>query len=199
MKILLLFVILAGSIKFYAQTSESYFPLEIGNKWYYSSYEHGDQVDFSKIDCISEVKSIRELMQKKFYLMETTYYNTNNSIRIIDSSYYCMTSDTLLKIDSGQPFNESSVCVYAVFSSRRFSGSLYADSLEERITETKDFSCKAYAAMLREKTNSTITFAYYIPHTEDFGHVITFKKNVGIIKGSALWGNNSELVKYELK
>ena len=66
------------------QKKDSFFPLAVGNIWYYNSYHGAIPLDSSKYDDKQEVVLKQKLGNREFYLISDTQYETDGSIRIID-------------------------------------------------------------------------------------------------------------------
>src|SRR3972149_7843858 len=155
------------------QLSESFFPMQIGSKWNYGSYDVKHPFDSTKIDEVWEIKSKKQFKNKTFYLIEKKFYNSEKVINKIDSIYYCLSNDSLLTLNNFETIENSSLTVIAIFS-----------KTEYRIDTQFDY----YMVNLIKKTDSTITFNYYKPKTRDSGYWKTFKKDVGIIDEHSAWG-----------
>ena len=155
---------------------ENFFPIQIGNRWYYSSYGAKHSFDSTRVDEIWEIKSLtRETEDKIFFLLEKKFLRDEKTVKI-DSIYICLSNDSLLTLKGG----ESSPKIIAVFNK-------------------KEYKIDKEQVRLREKSNSVITFNYYIPNTRDYSHWKTFKKKVGIIDEHSSWGIGTRLIKYEIK
>ena len=166
-----------------------YFPLNIGNKWYYNSYHINDpNFDSTKFDRTWEVISSKCLGRKLFYQIESVIYNNDGTIFKVDSLYYAISADSLFLIDTGQPFNETSLKLMALFNSEQYQSFI-----------VKSDSSGDYIGYLIDKTDSTNSFYYYRDGWNDSGWQMTFKKKVGYIESHSEWGFGSKLVSYILK
>jgi hypothetical protein len=163
---------------------ESFFPLTVGNVWYYGSYSQGVPADTSKYDEKKEVTSKRNLGNREFYLLLDTYYNTDRSINTIDSCYYCLTNDSLLNIHINRPFADSSISVSLIFPPTLSS------------TFTID---GGYEGSVVQMNDSIVVFGFWKPGWIDSGWNETYKRNIGLIDTHSSWGFGSVLIKYDLK
>jgi hypothetical protein len=66
-----------------SQYAHSYFPLALGNTWYYNSYHVGHLIDSSQYDDLREIVSMRYLGKMEFFLMRRTRFGAEGSIRLI--------------------------------------------------------------------------------------------------------------------
>jgi hypothetical protein len=166
-----------------------FFPLNVGNKWYYNSYHINDpNFDSTKFDRSWEVISSKTLSNKIFYQIESIAYNNDSTIYRVDSIYYAIREDSLFLIDQGQPFIETSIQLRGLFNS---------DQYEHFIVQPD--SDGNYLGYLINKTDSTNSFYYYRDGWNDSGWQMTFKKKVGYIESHSDWGLGSKLVNYILK
>jgi len=168
----------------YLNNQSSYFPLKIGNKWYYNS--NTDPFDSTSYNEVWEVKTNLWLFQKNFYLIEKTRYFLDGSIKY-DSMYYCLSNDTLLQFHPSWESSESSISTRAIFSSN-----------QKFTMKWLDFEYEAYS---KNQNDSVITFTYYIPGGMDSGFETTFHKNIGITKSYSYFVPDAgiRLVDYEFK
>lgn len=172
------------------KTETSYFPLNIGNKWYFNSYHLDDSYfDSTKYDLTWEVKQIVLLDNKYFYRIEEINFSNDGTVRKIDSLYCAVRGDSLFFIGWGKPFLNSSIELHGIFSNIPCGHVfvVYSDSPGN------------YLGYISSKNDSTLTFQYYRDGWMDSGWQRTYKKNVGIIETHSYWGIGSKLVKYNLK
>ncbi len=162
----------------------SYFPLKIGNRWYYNS--NTDPFDSTSYNEVWEAKTNLWIFQREFYLIEKTKYFSDGSIKY-DSMYYCLNNDTLLQFHPSWESSESSLSIKAIFSSNQKFKMKWLDS--------------EYEAYAKTRNDSIITFTYYIPRGMDSGSETTFHKNIGLIKSYSYFVPDAgiRLVDYELK
>lgn len=167
--------------------SSPYFPLSIGNKWYYkywdrfdSTFVYPDSVIFTE-----EVKSTRILNNKIFFLIERCYLNLDGLIRMKDSVYYNFTGDTLYQILSDLEFSEESLSIIAIF----------ADT--GHVSYQMKWYDQYYDAYSRLETDTTMNFVFYKPQWVDSGSEWKFKKNVGVLDYISYQTYGKRLVKYE--
>ena len=163
---------------------DSFFPLAVGNVWYYSSYSYGTMADTSKFDERKEVISHKYLGNKDFYLLFDSYYNTDGSVRAIDSLYYSLYDDTLLIIHANTPFTDSSISLARIFPPTASDSFRFGDG---------------YEGSLVSQSDSIVVYSFWKPDWMDSGWNETYKKNIGMIDTHSGWGIGSMLVKYYLK
>ena len=164
-----------------------YFPLALGNKWYYKYWDRFDStfVHPESIILTEEVKSTRMLNDKLFFLIERCYLNLDGSIHIQDSIYYNFSGDTLYQVLSNCEFSEESISIRAIF----------ADS--GHVSYQMKWYDEYYEAYSRLETDTTMNFVFYKPQWVDSGSEWKFKKNVGVIDYISYQTYGKRLVKYE--
>ncbi len=172
------------------EPNSDYFPLAVGNKWYYQTWNHQTkQFEHPEyIESTMEVIRPRQLDGKLFYLVESCSMNSDGTIRAKDSIYYNISGDTLYQISVHWEFKKENMSIRAIFADTghvRFKMKWYDDY---------------YEANSQLETDSTMNFAYYMPLMCDSGSELTIKKHVGFSEYiSYQTPYNSRLVKYELK
>jgi hypothetical protein len=171
------------------RNKNTFFPLSVGNKWFYNSYQLNDpDFDSTKFDRTWEVISTKTLGNKIFYQIESIRYNNDSTIFRIDSLYYAVRDDSLFLINPGQPFSETSVQLRALYNSEQYQHFIVQPDSDGN-----------YLGYLINKTDSTNSFYYYQEGWMDSGWQMTFKKKVGYIESHSDWGLGSKLVKYILE
>lgn len=166
-----------------------FFPLAVGNKWYYNSYHlNNPNFDSTKYDMSWEILSEKKLGNKIFHLIESVRYNADSTIYRIDSIYYAIRGDSLFLINTGQPFTESSIELRGLFNNQQYEYFI-----------VKPDSDGNYLGYLINKTDSTNTFYYFKDGWMDSGWQMTYQKKIGYIESHSGWGLGSKLVKYTLK
>lgn len=163
---------------------DTFFPLAVGNIWYYNFYGGGVPIDTTKYNEKKEIVLIRYLGSRAFYLLRNTYYNDDGSINSNDSIYYYLANDTLFKILTNEPFTESSIKLSLIFPPANKS---------EFIVDGK------YEGSIVENNDSIVVFSFWEPNWADSGWNETYKKNIGMINTISGWGLGSILVRYAIK
>ncbi len=153
-----------------SSTLDEYFPLRVGNKWYYNS----NYKDTNSINIIWEVGSLIEINGHQYY--EIRQENFNNQNVYSDTSYYRLSGDTLFYYH-----NNLQEQILADFSLHLGDTTYWQNDL--RVTE---------------KTNRSIKFE--TPFSADYGYSITFKRGIGItsIIQNGFIFNQLTLIKSEL-
>jgi hypothetical protein len=164
----------------------SFFPLEVGNKWYYNSFSSSSQrFNPLEVDEVKEIIGIKQISEKKYYLAETKYYDQSGSIYYVDTSYYRYSKDTLYQHRNYN--NASYEIASAIFSLEK--GDRYMNYMGSTIFEVT----------VREKDNGLITFFYDSPQFKDTESEITFQKGKGISKRyTPSSGIETKLIKADL-
>jgi hypothetical protein len=167
--------------------SSSYYPLEIGNKWYYKYWDRFDStfVYPESIAMTEEVVASRYLNNKLFYLVETCYLNLDGSVRAKDSVYYNFSGDTLYQILNNWDFSEESLSIRAIFAD--------TGHVSFRMKWSDDY----YEVYSRFETDTTINFVYYQPNWTDSGSEWKFMKGVGVCDYISYQTVGKRLVNYE--
>ena len=171
-----------------AQSREpSFFPLAVGNNWQYKFYERGRPVTSRPYDISKEVIAKKTIGSLNFYLMITTRFDVDGSIRNRDSTYYRMQGDTLFRLRAGSPHDSLSISVDLCFSG-------YVGS--ESNTQSK---AGKLSTTIRMKTDSTITFEESMRQFSDLGALSSYRKGIGLSdQRSYGFGLSLHLVKYHL-
>jgi hypothetical protein len=167
--------------------STPYFPLTLGNKWYYKYWDSFDStfVYPESIIMTEEVISTRSLNSKLFFLIEQCYLNLDGSIRRKDSIYYNFSADTLYQILNNWEFSQESLSIRAIFAE--------TGHVSYQMKWYNDY----YEAYSRFETDTTMNFVYYQPYVVDSGSERKFKKNVGVCDYISYQTVSKKLVKYE--
>jgi hypothetical protein len=155
---------------FKEKINSNYFPLSIGNKWYYKYWDNfnSEFVYPESIAKTEEIISTKSLNNKLFFLVEHSYLNLDGSVRISDSVYLHMSGDTLYQLKSEWKFEEESLSIAAIFAD---SGNVNFQM------KWYDYYYEVYS---RFETDSTMNFVYYVPNTVDSGSERQYKRNIGI-------------------
>ena len=166
-----------------------FFPMNIGNKWYYNSYNINDgNFDTTKYDETWEIKNKVSLDNKIFYLFEDIFYSDSETIKSVDTIYYSIKNDSLFQIEDGKILTKSSIDFLGLFSDKPYSNFIVR----------KDPSGN-YMGEVFKSTDTTFTFYYYQDGWADSGWQMTFQKGIGYIESHSGWGLGKKLVKYSLK
>lgn len=169
--------------------TNSFFPMEVGNKWYYNTYYSDSYFDTSRYNRTLEIKNKIYLENKIFYLFEDTYYNKDLSIKSIDTTYYAIKNDSLFQIGRGRPLVRESIDFQGLFSEKP-----YGDFVRRKHADGD------YMGYVYEFSDTTFTFYYYRDEWMDSGWMMTFQKNIGYIESqSASIVIGDRLVRYFLK
>lgn len=149
---------------------ESFFPLKIGNKWYYNT----SGLNTDPILNIHEVKALKEINNKSYYLVTNTHLKYN----LKDTVYYRLDKSVLF---SKLPKYEERIM--ADFSLKENEYAYWDPIGDLKVTE---------------KTDSIIKFER--PFHADYGSSVTYKKGIGIIQTieNGFIYYRSNLVKAEL-
>jgi len=162
-----------------------YFPLQIGNKWYYSSDKSQSLDKATKWEIVSAIV-INDI---EYYLVEKTHpYSTK------DTSYYRYEDSKLIELFIDKSKNnyylESIFADFNILENDFFNYYAESDNDEDIY----------YKVTLKEKTTSSITLFYNIIQFRDTEHSITFQENKGIVETfSYASGSYNYLIHYELK
>lgn len=152
--------------------SQDYFPLKIGNKWYYN-ITFPIRRDTTSINLIYEVKGKEEIDNKSYFKIIETYLQSN----FVDTIFYRFGGDTLFlkRIDNSEQ-------IIADFSLSLNDTAYWQDDLK-----------------VVAKTNDLITFE--VPIRPDYGYSITFQRGIGITneEESGIAYYNKKLIKAEIK
>lgn len=167
--------------------SSPYFPLTLGNKWYYKYWDRFNSTFIypESIILTEEVISTHALNNKLFFLIERCNLNIDGSIRRKDSVYYNFSGDTLYQILSDWEFSEESLSIRAIFANTG------------HVSYQMKWYDQYYEAYSRLETDTTVNFVFYRPQWVDSGSEWKFKKNVGICDYLSYQTNGKKLVSYE--
>jgi hypothetical protein len=164
-----------------------YYPLALGNIWYYNFYEANRPIDTTKFNSTWQIISTKSLGTKVFYGLKRVSYGSDTTIITeVDTVYISISNDSLFQINPNLPFSESSIHLQAVLCDSGFA------------TFTWTANGDTYQGDLVDRTDTTITFSYWNPGWMDSGYNITYKKGVGQYDSQSGWGLGSRLVKYHL-
>jgi len=168
-----------------------FFPLKIGDTWYYSRYWHGGQADTTLVTHIAAVIGTRVINTRESSVVLHRYLQGGgDSVWSADTSFYVVQADSLLstyKDTAGYHF-----VVDAIFSLNK--GDVFV-----REFGTGNNSVR-YNVTVSEKNDSIMTFFYDSPQIIDEEHQVTYKKGAGIVDNySTAWGIGEKLIRVELK
>src|ERR1035437_9775112 len=170
MKIIILIILLSllpsCGVTDSEDNQKNYFPLQIGNKWYYSTNKNQTSIDYAiKWEIISKVKT----HWHEYYLIEKTYYTL-----VKDTSYYRQERNKLIELFIGKS------------NTRYYLESIYADfDIQQNghfdyFAESSNNKDYYYKVTLKNMADKRITFYYDLPQSVDEEHSITFEEGVGI-------------------
>ena len=165
--------------------NESFFPMKVGNKWYYNSNPAGDIGSSTKWEIVSK----QQFAGNDYYQLVKSY-NTSFS----DTLYYRIASNKLIELLIGvNPNSYYFETVCADFN-------LDANGSFEYYMGGFPGKEYYYKVTIKNKSEDEITFFYNSPNAVDEEHSITYKKGVGVSESySDAWGIHSYLIHQELK
>lgn len=176
------------------EDANSFFPLSIGNKWFYKSYiDYNDSLKFNypdkEYDLTYEIIGNTNIDGKTYFMLEVKSYDYNSinyPVRI--DTNYCRTDGKYL-IWLGKFLGKYYNRLYVDFS--------IAEGDTFHFTWQNNFT---YVGKVKTKTWDLITIYYEIPGAADEDIEVTFLKNIGLQNQKALdWGFAILLTKFELK
>ena len=176
---LLLFMILVYSCSSSTEPHYSldYFPMKMGNTWYYTGFLHNPDNHQGKKESKWEVTG-----EKVFGNVKYTEITETNLVRddIPErKEYYYMSRNKLFKYDQ----DKKMAGLFAQFD----------------LDKDESFQYFDYNVKVTEKTDSTIRFYYDHPGYIDEEHWITFEKGTGIKSHFSVWGIGSIVVEKIIK
>lgn len=161
----------------------TFFPLAIGNKWYYNSYSLAQGFDPTKVSFIKEITGIKKINLKNYFVMVTTSFDNTGVAMLIDTSYFRYADDIVYQFRN----SDTKENIYAIFKMKQG---------EKFTVKWQQYD---YEITMKEKTDNTATLFYNSPQMVDEEHEITFKKGYGVYKtNSTAWGWNTQLIKAEI-
>ncbi len=168
-----------------AEFSESYMPLKIGNKWFYSAFTQGTTPNPDNIIETREVVGTKFIEGRTFYLIKRNY--TIPSSEFADTLYYALEGNVLyqlIKYDIYEPYITSIAADFNLEVNNKYS--TRADMV--------------YDVTVIEKTAEKMSFYFDSPNAVDEEHTNTYLKGRGFYEVySAAWSSGKRLVKAELK
>lgn len=163
--------------------NDTFFPLAVGNKWYYNSYSHAQDFDPAKVNFIREITGKKLINSKRYFVFVTTTFDNSGAVMSKDTSYFRYTDEIVYQI-LNTDMNEN---IYALFK------------LKQGDKFTIKWQQFDYEITMKEKTENTATLFYNSPQMVDEEHEITFKKGYGVYKShSTAWGWTTQLIKAEI-
>jgi hypothetical protein len=165
--------------------TDNYFPLEIGNKWYYSSKKNQELNKATKWEVID--KTI--IKSNEYYVIEVSPYTSPK-----DTLYYCKKSDKIIELHLGKSENNKYLeSTFASFNLRKSEKFFH-------FMGTYDGKDRYFEVSLKNRSDECISFYYDELIGVDEEHSITFQNGKGISEFySDAWGNHRYLIYYELK
>lgn len=150
--------------------NKNFFPLKIGNKWYYNT----SGLDTDPILNIHEVTARKKISDEFYYLITDTHLQNNFK----DTVYYRLENSVLF---SKLPQHEERIIADFSLNENAYA---YWDSLGD--------------LKVTKKTDSIIKFER--PFHEDYGSSVTYKKGIGMIQTieNGIVYYQSNLVKAEI-
>lgn len=182
---LLLYTLTSCGVNEPSRVVKSYFPLAVGNKWYYSSDKEEDINRATKWEVIGTA----DINSHKYYVVDkrtpnrkstTTYYRYQNS-KVLE---------LIITRDEKNPYFET---IFADLDTQKdeafnyYPGGDFIDALY-------------YVVTLVKRTRYTTTLFYDIPKAVDEEYSITFESGKGISEiHNYGWDSYSYLIYYELR
>src|SRR3989339_1297743 len=76
------------------ENTNSFFPLRVGNKWYYNSFNSFQQYDSTNANFTTEVIGTKQVLGKAYFSVKSSYLDENGIIIYSDTSQYFYSNDT---------------------------------------------------------------------------------------------------------
>ena len=166
-----------------AGDSGKYFPMQIGNKWYYAPDSYSSNFDSTNINEIWTVADTKYIDGIQFYVINCFYITYDYSYSYV--LYYNPNVNILYEyIDNGQ--ESPYITPKAKFNLNVNDKFEYINGLN-------------YNVSVISKNWPYMSFYYDDPQVYDEEYSITFKEGIGIYKWISGWGIGERLVKSELK
>jgi hypothetical protein len=170
------------------EETNTFFPLSVGNKWYYNSFNSYQQYDSTNVNFTNEVIGTAQVLGKSYFTVKSSYLNENGISIYSDTSQYFYSNDTLYRYMTDANKSNYYETIYANFTLGK--GDKY----------TTYMNSTEYVITLIEKDKDFITLFYDAPQYKDEEQEITFKKGVGIYKYYTFnSGSEIRLIRAELK
>ena len=165
--------------------AEDYFPLHVGNKWYYSHDNSQSLDEAEKWEIIGE----KSFNNNKYFLLEKTYLSAQK-----DTSYLRKDNNKLIELFIDKSKNhyylESTFADFSIIMNKSFN--YYSETFND-----KDYY---FTVSLKKVKNNRITLLYDVPQFADEEHSITFEVGKGITEIYNFgWSIRTSLIHYELK
>jgi len=163
-----------------------YFPLQIGNKWYYSYDKNQTDINNTRK---WEVISKKNIQGREYFLIESTY-----NASVTDTIYYRKEKNKIIELLIGK--SKSEYYIENIFADFDIKENEFFQSYAMAFNG-KDYY---YNVTLKNKDEKRITLFYNILEARDEEHSITFEIGKGIIETTHYgWGPDNYLIHYELK
>jgi len=159
-----------------------YFPLKVGNKWYYSNYSYSVPPDANRIELIKEGIGTRDFSDTTYYTMRETYYN-NEAVSYVDTNFYVVSGNEL-------------VCRYEWEQNTRNVITDFSMKLNEQKVFPGNEETKQYL-IVKEKSETSIKFLYDHPGIVDEEHLEEYKIGRGVVDYFSYWGFGYKLIRFE--
>lgn len=197
----LLFVVLSliGCKESITETEQasSFFPLQVGNKWYYKNYtfysNHFSQDTSTDYRYVSEIKNEITIEDKEYYYLECSFYN--GKIYQYNTAYYRTENQKLYILKWDNNLKEYTGGLLADFS--KTEGDTFLSYYESKSMKNQPYY---FIGHVIERTADVRIIHYEIPMGYDEDVILTFRKNVGI-ENEYLpdWTAGNLLTKYIIK
>lgn len=177
------------------ENANSFFPLKLGNKWYYRQYTtFNDSLKFKypdkEYDLTFEIIGDKEIDGKTYSVLEGTSYDYS-------SQFYP------IRVDTSYCRNEGSRFFWLGEDSYGYHNLMIADfSVSEGDTfsfNRDNNSTSTTVGTVKKRTWAAITIFYDIPNVSDDESEVTFVRNIGLQNSASLFWNFGQLLaKFQL-
>ena len=165
--------------------NDSFFPMKVGNIWYYNSTPTGDLSDATKWEIVSK----KQFAGNDYYQLVQSYNNSYS-----DTVYYRIENNKLIQLLIDKNPNSYYFETVAADFNLDVNGSF---RYYMEYVSGKEYY---YDVTIKSKSDDEITFFYNSPNAVDEEHSVTYKKGVGVSESySDAWGIHSYLIHQELK
>jgi hypothetical protein len=178
--------------------ASDYFPLSIGNKWYYTYFVYPTGYDSTKIYEIDEIVAMKSIVDEWFFAMQIKkldfHDTTHHTYIAVDTIYLRARGSTIVYADSALS-GELQKIVYADFNLK--DGEIL-DIYMERRWGVSLHDTVHYSGKVSSRSGPTITLYYDRPGWIDAEHFDTFEKGIGPTQYEYVYGTRMKLVQYQI-
>ncbi len=182
---ILLYMLTSCGISDSNDINKDYFPLQVGNKWYYSNDKS------QTLDKAAKWEIVRTIIINdiEYYLVEKTPLYSRK-----DTSYYRYEGTKLIELFIDKSKNNYYLeSIFADFN-------IHENDSFNYYAETDNDEDIYYKVTLKDRTPSSVALFYDILQFRDTEHSITFQEDKGIVETySYASGGYTYLIHYELK